>query len=393
MEIFMTTMTKTIGQTIETFLAQLKNVNPAAKLRLLAAVADLLRHSHGITGNAHAVPIANLIAAGRAFPWDKLDFFLTAELLSPSGVWAQTAKQLNLPDDACAEILLQAITLFFESVESGILESAPDVTQVDLLRATIESVASQVVPVKKVVPYSAPAEIYTHKLLARVYVPQPVTPEMFHDFDLQYGLCTAPVGHQIRAVCCTCPSGDKFFIMESGEVVLQADTAHFVPYTKAEDFLRIPSFLLVSLQLALSTTEFYRQLLPAPFVAAFGGSDAAWFSGPFGKFVHPVRSVVVGAQEVQSLVDGTLDVAEKGASLEHTRQFAVGIDTMSFTHDLAVVIAARKQDTGLCSVVSALVQDIPAGGVIMRHDYPRQHISGFYLFPLKTGLINLTIKL
>lgn len=392
--------TKKIPQTIETFFSQLKDVSDENKLKIFTAVVDMLRYSATLV-SVGPVPIANLIAATRDFPWGRLDFYATGELLCDDGVAKKSLQANNVPDEAAAKVLLAAMPVFFELLEDGVLDSEPQIEQTSLLEHSIAYAAEQLKPAKPVVPIvQHKPEIFTHRHMARVYAPRPVTPELFDRLGVAYGLYTKAGENQIRAFRFDSSEDTYMFILESGEVVLEERTPDgtnvFEAYNRQEDFTRIPLTLLACTQLALSDDVFYRHLLPPALVEEFSSSSVSWFSGCFGGFKHPVRSVFLQPEDVQQLLTKPVDAVGKDDRLptEKSLHFSMSKSSVAFSENLGVTLVAHHGKTGSVSVTSALTKSHATGDVVlMRHDYPRQHIAGFYLFPCQAGLINLAVRI
>ncbi|NBO38257.1 hypothetical protein EBU99_06715 [bacterium] len=211
---------KTIAQTIETFLAQFKDISDSEKLSIFSAVVDCLRYISSISGDARAaarpLQVANFIAAARDFPWHSLDFFATSELTTEDGAARTSAREHGVPANAVDGVILRALPEFFELIADGILESNPDIDQCTLLGATVAQIVDTM-PQPVLPPKPAP-EIFTHKHASRVYAPRPLTPELFNSLGMLYGCYTRSNGQQVRAFCFNTSAEDRFFILESGEV-------------------------------------------------------------------------------------------------------------------------------------------------------------------------------
>lgn len=392
--------TKKITQTIDAFFTQLKDVNDEDKVKLFAAVADLLRYSAALTGK-NPVPIANFIAAARDFPWDQLDFFVSETLLHEDGAGVKAAQAAGLPPSEIPTVLLKALPAFLELIENGVVESDPTLPQTDLLGYAIHCAAERMAAARPAPPPPPAPEIFVHKHMARVYEASPVTPELFDRLGVAYGLYTKHGQNQIRAFRFDSSPNTYTFLLESGEVVLDERTSAaaelFDQYNRQEDFDRIPLTLLACTQLALADDAFYRHLLPEPLVAECAGPGVSWFAGPFGGFKHPVRSVVLQPDEVQELLVGAIDAGNKDATMPLERRMRVSVsrpEKMPFTEHLGVTLLARYSAAGSVGITSALTKSLETGDVVlMRHDYPRQHVAGFYVFPLETGLVDLTVRL
>lgn len=396
---------KTIAQTVETFLAQFKDVSDKEKLLMFSAVVDCLRYISSINNDSRAsarpLQMANFIAAARDFPWHTLNFFATSEIASEDGAARAAATAHGVASEDVDAVILRALPNFFELIADGVLESNPDIDQCTLLGATIAHVADTLprpAPPPKPVP-----EIFTHKHVSRVYAPQPLTPELFNELGMLYGCYTRPDRQQLRAFCFNTSADDRFFILESGEVVLHtcadladADSAvSFDPYNRQEDFARLPASLCVYTHLALADSGFYQHVLSPAFLAAHAEPSVNWFAGRLGAFKHPVRSLVLSRADVAPLLDLSIDSSEKHASIPPKSQlrFSVSRPNLAFTAGLDVVLSAHAGATGLV-FTSALTQTQDDNvAVLMRHDYPRRQVFGFYVFPLSNGLVNLTVQM
>lgn len=398
-----TKTTKKISQTIETFLTQLKDVNDEHKLTLLAAVLDLLRFAASLTGNANPVPIANFVAAVRDFPWGQLGVF-ASQAVVPGSELRDIAQAQGVPAENVAAVLLRAFPEFLNMIEDGVLESDPELSSAQLLNAAVAAAAEVAThPRFTPLPEKPSTEIYTHKKLARVYTQKPVTPEMFEQFGMQYGTYRAPTGQQLRTIRFDSSPDAKLFLLETGETILEsAESAPFQAFNRLEDFAKLPSTLLACTQLAIADGGCFRHLMPEPLLNAFtGAANMGWFSGCFGAFKHTVRSVVLTAGETHQLFAVDLDGDGKPATMstagltETSLKFSVASPKVAFTENLSVVLFARQRAGDGVAITSALTRSgTPFGDVfLMRHDYPRHCVSGFYLFPLENGLVNLVVQI
>lgn len=383
------TTSKKIPQTINTLFTQLKDVSDENKLRIFTGIADLLRYSATLGGTAHAVPIANFIAAAHAFPWEQLDFFATAELVNDDGTGPRTLAEHGVSEAARPALMLQVVQNFFELLEDGALTSSPELPQLELLSAAAANAAARA-PAVPAPPVPVP-EIFVHKHMARVFVPNPVTHELLERLGVAYGLYTDHGEHQIRALRFESSADDYFFILESGEVAITSRTDNadnFDEYTKPEDLARIPLTLLACTQLALADESFYKHLLSPAIIAEYSGA-ASWFAGCLGGFKHTVR-LILSRADVEPI-----DALEKSDSMpaETSLQFPAHRSKLAFTENTSVTLTARRSTAGI-GITSALTRTRPDGEVVlMRHDYPRQQVAGFYLFPLTDGLINVTVRM
>lgn len=381
--------TKTITQTIDAFLAQLKSMPNDRRLSLLAAVVDLLNHAHKLGGNSTSVPVANFVAASRAFPWGKLDIFLSDALLQPTGAAVVAAREAGVPEAALPELLLPAAALFLNQIEDGVLESAPDVTQEELLRSVVAVLAGdRAPPAPAAVPQYTP-EIYTHKLLNRVYRAAQVTPEMLTASGLQYGLYTTVAGYQTRAIRCDNAGspGTSWFILESGETYIgEHATTRFVPCSEPDDVAQMPASLLISLQLA-AADSYFQTFLPA--------------RQTFGEFTQPAVHLVFNSTQHGF---SALDAAAKSGNVQVVGglHFPVGTDNsfqLARLGPLCVRFSFGCQDS-LPVITAQLVAEHTANAadhaatllMLMRHDHPRHTADGFYLFPMKDGLVSVTVR-
>jgi len=395
--------TKTTAQVVEGFLGQLKEVSDKEKLLVTSAVVDCLRYISSMSEDprtaARPLQVANFIAAAHALPWNKLEFFATHVFTDDTGPIREKLAARGCVGEDADRLILQALPAFFELLADGVLESSPEIDQLQLLLATIDHIADTVPAPPK--PAAPAPEIFTHKHSARVYTPKPLTPELFNDLGMAYGLYNR-YGQQLRALRFNTSDSDYFIIRETGEVFLESRAAfddetsglEFEVYSRPEAFAKFPVSLLIYAHMALADAAVYRHMLSAEFVAAYSNPDVVWFTGRLGSFNHPVRIVSATQTDVQSLL-AAIDTAGKHGSLPivPSIQFSAALPTLEFTAGMLVQLCARR-DGRHTRFTSELTRTKGANtSVVMRHDYPRQQLFGFYAFPLPNGLVNLTVQM
>jgi hypothetical protein len=378
-------MTKTdVSDSFTTFLETInKEHTTQERLFLTAGLAEILRRTKT---RDTVLAMAALLVDVADFPWRSIPFSVTKTLLSEK--YRQMVLAAGVPESLVAQVLLFTLQLFLTAVQAN----EADATE-DKLQDVLETVCASAAEPKEPAPKKAPApvvEIFNAGLLRRCFTPQPLTAAVAEQVGVHLLTYRAPSANgrllpTLRGLAFLV--GTKYAtLLETGEyVVLDTDAEHLEILTTNEDLKAVSATMLANVVVA------------APALHALGViSDETLErirAGCFGKITgsHWVGELesVEDLKTIESVFSGT---RSSGMLRDAKTPAAVECSPVTGT-DMSIVIAANCDDFGpYC--VSRLVKDRDGrqpGGVLMRHDTPRQITpEGVYLFPLADKLVSFT---
>jgi hypothetical protein len=343
-----------------------KTTTTKDKLRATAALLETFRIFSQLGDNMLYSVLEYIAESAMNIEWQNVDFSFTKKLLA--------YKDPN--------VALEALVVFSELVESDPAH-ASDV----LLDSILDEVASRKAPVAA---KPAPPEIYTERMLGRVFKPAVFSSKLASTFGaglvtVRGTLASGEPGPALRGLAFDSGISVWSTILETGEYVSipKNDAAFTLKVTEdADDYANVcPALLLYTLRVAeelkwagILAEELEQQITQ-------GGA-----LGVYTQIVHHVRADKENVKSLAQVLDYARDkehiTAHTTGPLGATVRFAVP-DT-----DMTVVLDALPSKTG--PYVGARL--MRGETTLMRLDHPRYFSArGVYFFPLPHCAVALTV--
>lgn len=389
-----------IFETVDQFVLQSKavpDVNDASRLQVLAEAVDMLAK---VPESCRAL-FVRVFEVLSKIDLRKITFSVTDRLFSPE--YRQAAEARGIPNKDVFSVLLQALQVFLDAVESGTAATPELLWQITL--EMIEAWAEIYNP-QPVVPQPT-LEIYNDRLLSRVFTPAKITYDLFRGMGVEYvfyqpEMSPGNFGPDIRGLAFTprtdIPKAQQqfaanmlFILLETGEHIVVAKNAlNLASINDPEDYEKISPALLV------------QAILVAPLLVKMGVCSpevALQLQTELGQFTVPHVDVLGDVAAIQPLEQVFIQASERGYGTSLTNitgptgasvRFPVtGPDNGQY----AIVLNARLTPTSHY-LVSNFVHtgDDSDDVMVMKNDYPRQLSPyGVYLFPREGCLFSLAV--
>lgn len=355
-------------------------------LDVLSNLFDLLARAK-LTGEKNAlIAIANFIAATADVPWHELDFDVSEAVHKTA---EETAKQYGASTDAAPGVVLNALAALTDLLVDGAVVADSDPRAADIFDAVVAEFAekSTAPVITGAAPVSTgaeqkkdlPAEIYTPKLMQRVFKPEPFSQALASKLQMALVHYTGTQGNTLRALAFEEPNKTEtqFLILETGEcLAVNKDKLSFAMIDD-ESYAEVPAALLAFVVAAVAELEMC-DLIRSETARAIE-------AGALGQFTTDICTVNIAADDLKPLLH-VIDTASNDGSIGVTGATGPVGAMVRFpvpnVPELFVVLEAQVGATG--PYVVARLVDISAGAerVLMRLDQPRHDAAkGLYFFP------------
>lgn len=367
-----------------------------AVLDVLSNLFDLLARAK-LTGEKSAlIAIANFIAATADVPWHELDFDVSAAVHKTA---EETAKQYGASKAAAPGVVLSALAAFTDLLVDGAVVADSDPRAADIFDAVVAEFAekSQAPVLTGAAPAGTgadqkkalPAEIYTPKLMQRVFKAEPFSQELASKLQMTLVHYTGSQGNTLRALAFEEPKSDEtqFLILETGEcLAVNKDQCSFAMIDE-ESYATVPAALLAFVVSAVAELELC-DLIRSETARAIE-------SGALGQFTTDVCVVNVSADDLKPLTH-VIDTARTAGSIGVTGATGPVGALVRFPvpnmPELSIVLEAQMGSTGPYVVARLVSASGGAEQVLMRLDQPRHDaVKGLYFFPYAKQAIVLKV--
>lgn len=367
---------------------KLDTMNAGDTLEVLGRVFDVLRCAQNLAHKNPAIGIANFIAGVAALPWSHIDFSIV-DAVAPNGRAYQIAKQYGAAERDIPRLLVDALAAFADLLGEGVITAAEGISAADIFDAVVAEFAEKsTAPVPTgAAPVGTgasqkkdlPPEIYTPKLMQRVFKPAPFSQALASKLQMTLAHYTGTQGNTLRALAFEEPKDaeTQFLILETGEcLAVHKDKLSFAMIDD-ESYANVPAALLAFVVAAVDELEMC-DLIRSETARTIE-------SGALGQFTTDICSVNVRADDLKPLFH-VIDTASTNGSIGVTGATGPVGAMVRFpvpnVPELFIVLEAQAGATG--PYVVARLVDVSGGTerVLMRLDQPRHDaVKGLYFFP------------
>jgi hypothetical protein len=373
----MTTKNKTsaadkVRSLVEKFNAQ----DDGEALFLTSRLLDVLFYAQALSYSENpTIKLANFVASVADVPWRDVQFSL-AEAVAPEGRAATIAAQYGAKPEDIPRLLLEALAVFSDLLASGGVVNEDGVTPADIFDAVVAELAEN----STVSPAPAlPPEIYTPKLMQRVFKPEPFSQALASKLQMTLVHYTGARGNTLRALAFEEPNktDTQFLILETGECLAVNKDKLSLAMIDDESYAEVPAALLAFVVAAVAELEMC-DLIRSETARAIE-------AGALGQFTTDICTVNIAADDLKPLLH-VIDTASTAGSIGVTGATGPVGAMVRFpvpnVPELFVVLEAQVGAAG--PYVVARLVDVSAGAerVLMRLDQPRHDAAkGLYFFP------------
>lgn len=373
------------------FLVGLDKHTPKEKLFLLAGFVELLRHTKSGTDLLHTM---ELLANVQNVDWARIPFSITKTVLSDK--YADLVRQTGVPESAIVDVIQTALLLFLDEMWANTPAVPTEARLQEIVKTTAAEVVAVLKPRKEPPPQNpkfpvVSPDIFTAKMIRRVFEPQPFTPELATALGLNVvtyrgKLANGSLGPTCRGIAFSVEP-EYHVLLETGEyVVAPPDYAHVSVTLAAEEYKNLSPVLLLALVAAADVFESFGLITPEQ-------SDA-FKTGKLGSISEKHFLGVCDADDLRPL-EHVFDIGREAVSMGVTGATGPTGASVRFPvpagQNMAVVLDAQQDTAGPYSVARLVKNEHNKDTVLMRHEVPRLYsLRGVYLFPLQDRLVSLT---